>query len=110
MVQHSAILARARKEIDHVVGTDRLPTFDDRNNLPYGMHVFDIVLILINSLSVDAVVNETLRYASPTPLGLPHRLNRDDVYEDMYIPEGTLVFANIWWDSRFNLAFTSVYH
>lgn len=31
-----------------------------------------------------------------TDPGLPHRLKQDDIYENMYIPEGTLVFANIW--------------
>ncbi|VDB95598.1 unnamed protein product [Peniophora sp. CBMAI 1063] len=80
MTQHLEVLERAQDEIDRVVGNDRLPTFDDRAHLPY----------------VDAIVSETLRYAAPTPLGLPHRLSQDDVYENMYIPKGTLVFANIW--------------
>ncbi|KZV60850.1 cytochrome P450 [Peniophora sp. CONT] len=80
MTQHPEILQRAQKEIDRVTGNERLPTFEDRANLPY----------------VDAIVSETLRYASPTPLGLPHRLSQDDVYENQFIPKGTLVFANIW--------------
>lgn len=29
--------------------------------------------------------------------GLPHRLMEDDVYNGMFIPKGSLVFANIWY-------------
>lgn len=29
--------------------------------------------------------------------GLPHRLMADDVYKDMHIPKGSLIFANIWY-------------
>ena len=46
-------LEKAQEEIDAVVGTSRLPTFSDRPNLPY----------------VEAVVNETMRIATPVPLG-----------------------------------------
>lgn len=28
---------------------------------------------------------------------LPHRLMEDDVYKDMHIPKGSLVFGNIWY-------------
>ena len=38
MAQHPEVLQRAHDEIDRVVGTGRLPTFDDRPSLPYGMH------------------------------------------------------------------------
>jgi len=36
MMTHPEVLAKAQKEIDSVVGTDRLPTFSDRPSLPYG--------------------------------------------------------------------------
>ncbi|KAI9063683.1 cytochrome P450 [Trametes sanguinea] len=78
MIQHPEILHRAQKEIDAVVGNNRLPDFSDRANLPY----------------VDAIVNEVLRIASPVPLGLPRRITEDNVYKNMYIPKGTLVFGN----------------
>jgi len=80
MVAHPEALAQAQKEIDAVVGSERLPTFTDRPNLPY----------------VEAILNETLRWAVPLPLNLPHRLMEDDVYKDMHIPKGSLVFGNIW--------------
>jgi hypothetical protein len=28
---------------------------------------------------------------------LPHRLMEDDVYKDMHIPKGSLVFGNLWY-------------
>ncbi|KAH9894123.1 cytochrome P450 [Cubamyces lactineus] len=80
MQLHPDVAAKARAEIDSVVGTDRLPTFSDRPSLPY----------------VDAVMSECLRWGAPVPLGLPHRLMEDDVYQGMYVPRGTLVFANVW--------------
>ncbi|KAJ7718623.1 cytochrome P450 [Mycena metata] len=80
MVLHPEVLATAQKEIDSVVGLDRLPTFSDRASLPF----------------VDAVVSETYRWAVPVPLGLPHRLMEDDIYRGMFIPKGSLIFGNIW--------------
>ncbi|KLO10803.1 cytochrome P450 [Schizopora paradoxa] len=70
----------AQQEIDQVVGTDRLPTFDDKKNLPY----------------VQAVCAEVLKHAVITPLGLPHLSTSDDNYKGFNIPAGTTVFANIW--------------
>ena len=35
MMTHPEVLAKAQQEIDEVVGSDRLPTLDDRRFLPY---------------------------------------------------------------------------
>jgi len=80
MLLYPETLKKAQKEIDTVVGTDRLPTMSDRKSLPY----------------IQAVVNETLRWGVPVPLNLPHKVAEDDVYHGMHIPKGSLVFANIW--------------
>ncbi|KAF8552662.1 cytochrome P450 [Imleria badia] len=80
MVQHPLVLKRAQAEIDAVVGQNRLPALEDRPSLPY----------------CNAVFTETLRWSAPVPLGLPHRLMEDDVYNGTFIPKGSLVFANIW--------------
>jgi len=80
MMHYPEVLAKARQEIDRVVGTDRLPTFVDRSSLPY----------------VEAVLKEIWRWAVPAPLSAPHRLSEDDIYNGMLIPKGSLVFANIW--------------
>ncbi|KAJ6629355.1 cytochrome P450 [Mycena sp. CBHHK59/15] len=80
MVLHPEAFAKAQKEIDAVVGADRLPTFSDRASLPY----------------VEAILNETYRWGVPVPLSLPHRLMEDDVYRGMFIPKGSLIFGNVW--------------
>ncbi|KIM55376.1 hypothetical protein SCLCIDRAFT_134879 [Scleroderma citrinum Foug A] len=80
MMQHQHVLKRAQAEIDSVIGGERLPTFEDKERLPY----------------CNAVFTETMRWGVPVPLGLPHRLTEDDVYEGMFIPKGSLIFGNIW--------------
>jgi len=80
MMDHPEVIKKAQKEIDVVVGMGRLPTFEDRPSLPY----------------VEAIFQETLRWAAAAPLGLPHRLRQDDIYNGMHIPKGSLVCANIW--------------
>ena len=56
MTLYPDIQRKAQEEIDMVVGKDRLPTFADRENLPY----------------VDAVINEVLRFNPVAPLGTFH--------------------------------------
>uniref|UniRef100_A0A0W0F7L8 Cytochrome P450 n=1 Tax=Moniliophthora roreri TaxID=221103 RepID=A0A0W0F7L8_MONRR len=71
---------KAQQEIDAVVGRGRLPNLDDRDSLPY----------------VEAVYQEVMRWYPPLPLGVPHMATTDDNYRGYYIPQGALVFANIW--------------
>ncbi|GBE89466.1 O-methylsterigmatocystin oxidoreductase [Sparassis crispa] len=75
---------KARDEIDGVVGSDRLPDFSDRADLPY----------------VECVLQEVLRWHTILPLGLPHRSIKDDIYDGMYIPKGSLVIPNVMAMSR----------
>ena len=35
MARHPEVAAKAQEEIDRVIGSDRLPTLEDRKNLPY---------------------------------------------------------------------------
>lgn len=71
---------KAQEEVDRVVGTDRLPTWDDIPNLPY----------------LNLVLQETYRMNPLSPLGIPHAALNDDVYNGMYIPKGTIVYQNVW--------------
>lgn len=50
---HPEIAKKAQAEIDSVVGNDRLPTFADREHLPY----------------LDALVQEVFRWNSVVPTG-----------------------------------------
>ncbi|KDQ57981.1 hypothetical protein JAAARDRAFT_253315 [Jaapia argillacea MUCL 33604] len=80
MVLHPEVQIKAQKEIDSVVGSERLPTLSDRPFLPY----------------TECVMSECWRWASPVAVGVPHRLMEDDIYKGMFLPKGSLVFANIW--------------
>lgn len=53
MVLYPDVQKKAQAEIDAVVGQDRLPTFTDRDSLPY----------------VNALFKEVLRWHTSVPLG-----------------------------------------
>lgn len=78
LTKHPEAQARVRAEVDAIVGSDRLPEFADRSRLRYLEHF----------------INEAMRMLPLNPLVIPHRSLRDDVYEGMFIPAGTVVFAN----------------
>ncbi|KAI1629033.1 cytochrome P450 [Exophiala viscosa] len=80
MMLHPEVQKKAQEEIDRVVGTDRLPTFSDRPNLPY----------------IDAMVKESLRWHPIGPMGLPHASTQADEYNGYLIPEGAILLQNIW--------------
>ncbi|PVF95625.1 cytochrome P450 [Serendipita vermifera] len=71
---------RAQEEIENVIGFDRLPTLDDRNDLPF----------------CNRLMKEVLRWGVVGPLGIPHVSKADDEYQGCFIPKGTLIVANIW--------------
>ena len=99
MLVHPEVQKRAQKELDAVIGHDRVPTFADKPRLPY----------------VVAIVKEVLRWRPVTPIGVcvaivmmnpnttaddlpfrPHRTTEDDIYQSYFIPKGTLVIPNVW--------------
>ncbi|KAF8134338.1 cytochrome P450 [Boletus edulis] len=80
MVVFPEVQAKAQRELDAVIGSERLPSFDDRDSLPY----------------VNAVWKEVLRWHSVTPLALPH-IATEDIYSGGYlIPKGSYVIGNVW--------------
>lgn len=78
------VQTRMREEIHRVIGTDRLPSFVDRERLPY----------------INAVIKEVYRWKPAAPLGLPRRSQDTDIYRGYYIPKGTIVMPNVWLLSR----------
>ena len=80
MVLFPKVQQKAQIELDAVVGHDRLADSSDEASLPY----------------TSAVVKEVLRWRPIAPLGFPHRLMEDDVYDGMRIPKGSWVFGNSW--------------
>lgn len=73
------VLKKGQMAVDSVLD-GRLPTFEDRKDLPY----------------VDALVEETLRWGGFSFIGVPHCTSEDDYYNGYFIPKGALVLANIW--------------
>jgi len=80
MSLYPEVQAKGRREIDQVVGTNRLPSYKDRNSLPY----------------IDAMVKEVLRWNPVVPLGVPHRSTEKQVVAGQTIPKGSVLLANIW--------------
>jgi cytochrome P450 len=90
------VARKVQKEIEDVVGSDRLPEVADRVNLPY----------------TEAAWKETLRWNTSVPLGasaliqtsqpsncsqsaIPHKITEDEVIGGYFIPKGTVINANI---------------
>ncbi|KAJ7844119.1 putative monooxygenase [Mycena olivaceomarginata] len=80
MMLNPSIQAKAREEIDGVIGSDRLPVLQDRPSLPY----------------VRSIMAEVFRWQPAAPLGIPHALRQDDIYNGMHLTKGSLVIPNIW--------------
>ncbi|KAF8596887.1 cytochrome P450 [Ceratobasidium sp. AG-I] len=75
MLLFPEVKANAQKEIDKVIGFDRLPSLEDQERLPY----------------VSRVVQEVLRWLPVTPLAVPHVCFKDDLYQGYTIPKGTVM-------------------
>ncbi|KXN81510.1 O-methylsterigmatocystin oxidoreductase [Leucoagaricus sp. SymC.cos] len=80
MLLHPEVQRKVQKEIDSVVGLDRLPDFSDRDNLPY----------------LTAVLKEALRWNPIAPMGVPHATSQDDIFEGYFIPKGAAIMANAY--------------
>ncbi|KAJ1324337.1 cytochrome P450 family 619 [Microdochium nivale] len=80
MATHPEAQERVFAEIDKLESRDLPPTGKDITDLPY----------------LKACLLETYRLRPPAPSGLPHVLDRDDVFAGYTIPKGTTVLANVW--------------
>lgn len=83
MTAYPEVQVKAREEIDRVVGSERLPGFQDREKLPY----------------VEAVIKETLRWKPLAPLGPPHMSDEEDEIRGYRIPKGAIILPSIKWFS-----------
>ncbi|KAF5358672.1 hypothetical protein D9758_007666 [Tetrapyrgos nigripes] len=80
MAMNPEIQKKAQEEIDNVIGQDRLPSLEDMKELPYAY----------------AIWKEVIRFHPPAPNGLPHANRYDKIYDDMFIPKGSVIFVDIW--------------
>ncbi|KIL66906.1 hypothetical protein M378DRAFT_160454 [Amanita muscaria Koide BX008] len=80
MTLHTHAQRKAQEEIDKVVGSHGLPSYEHRASLPY----------------VEALYREVNRWRPVAPSSVPRATINDDVYKGYYIPKGTIVLPNIW--------------
>ncbi|KAF9020326.1 cytochrome P450 [Hymenopellis radicata] len=80
MVLNPEVQKKAQEELDLVLGGDRLPTYNDMDDLPY----------------ITALCKEVVRFHPVAPIGIPHFTTEDDIFEGHYIPKGSMVISNIW--------------
>lgn len=77
---HPEIQIKAQAELDGVTGLNRLPEFQDKDDLPY----------------ISCIVWECFRWNPVTPLGLARQVTKDDEYRGFRIPKGTTILPNVW--------------
>ncbi|KAH8721676.1 cytochrome P450 [Ilyonectria robusta] len=73
-------MKKAQEEIDNVIGSGRLPEWEDEKDLPF----------------VRATIKETLRWRPVNKFGMYHASSEDDWYGEHFIPKGSVVVLN-WW-------------
>lgn len=97
LILHPEVQARARAEIDAVIGQDedgeilRLPNFEDRPHLKW----------------LECIIQETTRWMPLSPMGVPHATLAEDTYKGYRIPAGSVVYANAWAMSRDDKVYSS---
>ncbi|KAG6687035.1 hypothetical protein I3842_11G050500 [Carya illinoinensis] len=84
LVRHPNILAHVQRELDSVVGRDRLVSELDLPQLAY----------------FQAVIKETFRLHPSTPLSLPRMASEDCEINGYHIPKGSTLLVNVWAISR----------
>ena len=94
MVLHPDIQKKAQAEIDAVVGHDRLPDFNDRPSLPYIDRIVQETLRYVPLLARFVRQFDSSRWGPVSPVGVPHKSLEDDVYNGMFMPKGSFVYAN----------------
>ncbi|XVF39856.1 hypothetical protein PTKIN_Ptkin01aG0066100 [Pterospermum kingtungense] len=80
LLNHPAVLNKARAEIENVVGQNRLADEPDLAKLPY----------------LQCIINETLRLFPPAPIIPAHESSQDCTVGGYNIPKGTMFLVNAW--------------
>ncbi|XP_071982041.1 cytochrome P450 2A5-like [Engystomops pustulosus] len=76
LMKYPDVLAKVHQEIDMVIGRDRWPQNQDRNQMPF----------------TDAVIHEIQRFIDLLPMGLPRKTTKDITFRGYSIPKDTNVF------------------
>jgi hypothetical protein len=101
MILNPLVQKKAQEELDSVIGTSRLPTIQDRAQLPYLRAIVAEVYRFYQAIPLGKLNELLLKFALminlSVNLGVPHALSQDDVYEGYFIPKGTWIMPNMWW-------------
>jgi cytochrome P450 len=87
IANHQEIQSRLQTEIDSVVPRERMPSLDDRSQLPF----------------VEAFTMELMRYKTIAPIGVAHETSKDAVIQGFHIPANTTVGVGYCGCERVNI-------
>ena len=98
MVLYPGVQKTAQEELARVVGSDRLPRFEDRDSLPY------VTALTLEVLRWEATVPSgmksfsclILKISKPVYEGVPHLIESEDFFRGYYIPANSVVIPNAW--------------
>ncbi|XP_020828057.1 cytochrome P450 2B4-like [Phascolarctos cinereus] len=76
LLKYPWVAEKVQKEIDQVIGKNRLPELKDRAKMPY----------------TDAVIHETQRFGDLLPMAVPHSVTQDTSFRGYLLPKGTEVY------------------
>ncbi|XP_077192798.1 cytochrome P450 2G1-like [Paroedura picta] len=76
LMKYPHVQDKMHEEIDRVIGNNRAPNIEDRNQMPY----------------TDAVIHEVQRVSDLIPMDVPHMVIRDTEFRGYLIPKGTEIY------------------
>ena len=80
LMRHPRIMKKVQKELENVVGLERMVDESDLDSLEY----------------LDMVVKETMRLHPVAPLLIPHESLEDCTINDYHIPRKSRLLINVW--------------
>lgn len=80
MLHNEKVQQKVRIELDTIVGRNRLPSMNDRSQLPY----------------TEAVICEIQRISNVAPLGIVHRCMETIKFGEYIIPKDTMALVSLY--------------
>nr|XP_034973341.1 cytochrome P450 2C18-like [Zootoca vivipara] len=75
LLRYPEMEANIQEEIERVIGRNRSPSYEDRNQMPY----------------TEAFINEIQRFLDLSPMAAPHLVTQEAHFRGFTIPKGTTV-------------------
>ncbi|KAG6717309.1 hypothetical protein I3842_04G092200 [Carya illinoinensis] len=80
VIKHPRVMKKLQKELEDVVGLERMVEESDLDRLEY----------------LDKVVKETMRLHPVAPLLIPHEATEDITIQGFHIPKNSRLLVNVW--------------